>query len=108
VWSLDTAGLARANAPRTDLEVRMRGVALAGVFLRVSPFASRAGLDRDALMAAVGERLGRFFGRRGQRVVEANLRVIGAAFDAVQNVTEAVAGDRVPVSPMPRLLEAMT
>ena len=54
VWSLDTAGLARANAPRADLEVRMQGVALVGVFLRVSPFAARAGLHRDALLAAVG------------------------------------------------------
>ena len=69
----------------------MRGVALAGVFLRVSPFAARAGLDRDALLAAVGDRLGRFFGKRGPRVVEANLRVISAAYDAVQNVTEAIA-----------------
>ena len=70
----------------------MRGVALAGVFLRVSPFAARAGLDRDALLAAVGDRLGRFFGKRGPRVVEANLGVISAAYDAVQNVTEAIAG----------------
>ena len=60
VWSLDTAGLARANAPRADLEVRMQGVALAGVFLRVSPFAARAGLDRDAPAGCRGDRLGRF------------------------------------------------
>jgi pyruvate-ferredoxin/flavodoxin oxidoreductase len=108
VWSLDTAGLARTNAPRTDLEVRMRGVALAGVFLRVSPFAARAGLERDALLAAVGDRLGRFFGKRGQRVVEANLRVISAAYDTVQNVTDAIAEDRMPVSQTPPpLLEAI-
>ena len=85
----------------------MQGVALAGVFLRVSPFAARAGLDRDALLAAVGDRLGRFFGKRGPRVVEANLRVISAAYDAVQNVTEAIAEDRVPISFATPLLEAI-
>ena len=36
------------HAPRPDLELRMQGVALVGVFLRVAPFAARAGLDRDA------------------------------------------------------------
>ena len=108
VWSLDTAGLARAHAPRADLEVRMRGVALAGVFLRVSPFAARAGLHRDALLAAVGDRLGRFYGKRGQRVVEANLGVISAAYDNVQNVTAAIAEGRVPVPQATPLLEAIT
>ena len=43
----------RAHAPRPDLLIRMQGVALVGVFLRVAPFARAAGLDRDALLAAV-------------------------------------------------------
>ena len=48
--ALDTAALAKKYAPRQDLEIRMQGVALVGVFLKVSPFAERAGLDRPALM----------------------------------------------------------
>ncbi|HYL39807.1 MAG TPA: 2-oxoacid:acceptor oxidoreductase family protein, partial [Candidatus Binatus sp.] len=71
VTALDTAGLALRHAPRADLQVRMQGVALVGVFLRVSPFAQRAGLDRDQLLMAVRERLGRFFGKRGGSVVDA-------------------------------------
>jgi len=43
--ALDTASLAMKYAPRPDLEIRMQGVALVGVFLKVSPFAERAGLD---------------------------------------------------------------
>ena len=54
----------------------MQGVALVGVFLRVAPFAARAGLDRDALLDAVHDRLGRFFGKRGGAVVDANLAII--------------------------------
>jgi pyruvate-ferredoxin/flavodoxin oxidoreductase len=90
VAALDTAALARAHAPRPDLEVRMQGVALVGVFLKLSPFAARAGLDRGALLAAVKPRLARFFGKRGSAVVTANLAVIAAAYDRVMDVTAAL------------------
>ncbi len=85
--ALDTAALARRHAPRPDLLVRMQGVALVGVFLRVSPFAAEAGLDRQALLAAVGERLGRFFGKRGRAVIDANLELVAAAYDGLIDVS---------------------
>ncbi|HET7700671.1 MAG TPA: 2-oxoacid:acceptor oxidoreductase family protein [Candidatus Limnocylindria bacterium] len=90
VAALDTAGLARRHAPRADLLVRMQGVALIGVFLRLTPFASRAGLDRVRLMGELRERLVRFFGKRGERVVDANLAVIHEAYDGVIDVTGAL------------------
>jgi pyruvate-ferredoxin/flavodoxin oxidoreductase len=99
VWALDTAALARRHAPRPELEVRMQGVALAGVFLRVAPFAARAGKDSEALMAAVRRQLERFFGKRGTAVVEANLAVVREAYEAVIDVTAALEGDE------PRLVE---
>ena len=90
VTALDTAELARRHAPRPDLQVRMQGVALVGVFLRVSPFAQRARLGRDALLAAVRDRLGRFFGKRGGSVVAANLEVITEAYDGLVDVSAAI------------------
>ena len=87
VTALDTAALARARSPRPDLVLRMQGIALVGVFLRVSPFAAEAGLDRAALLAAVGERLGRFFGKRGRAVIEANLELVAAAYDGLIDVS---------------------
>jgi pyruvate-ferredoxin/flavodoxin oxidoreductase len=87
VVALDSAGLARAYAPRPELVVRMQGIALVGAFLRVAPFAERAGLDREALMGAVRERLGRFFGKRGTAVLDANLAVVTAAYDGLVDVT---------------------
>jgi len=92
VAALDTAGLARRHSPRADLQVRMQGVALVGVFLRLTPFADRAGLDVERLFREVRERLVRFFGKRGGSVVDANLAVITEAFDSVIDVTCAVAG----------------
>jgi pyruvate-ferredoxin/flavodoxin oxidoreductase len=88
--ALDAATLAKQYAPRPDLEIRMQGVALVGVFLKVSPFAERAGLDRPALMEAVRANLTRFFGKRGTAVVDANLAVIQGAYDGVIDVTAAV------------------
>jgi pyruvate-ferredoxin/flavodoxin oxidoreductase len=88
--ALDTAGLARARAPRPDLVLRMQGVALVGVFLRLTPFAARAGLARAELLAAVRPQLERFFGKRGGRVVDANLELVAAAYDGVVDVTAAV------------------
>ena len=46
-----------------------------------------AGLGREALLAAVGERLGRFFGKRGSAVIEANRELIAAAYDGLIDVT---------------------
>jgi pyruvate-ferredoxin/flavodoxin oxidoreductase len=106
LWALDTAELARRHAPRADLTVRMQGVALAGVFLKVAPFASRAGLSRDELMLAVRDQLERFFGKRGGTVVEANLAVVEAAYDGVVDVTRAVSGRDLHL-PVPRTLEAI-
>jgi len=98
LWALDTLELARRHAPRPDLVVRMQGVALVGVFLRVAPFAGRAGLDRTALLAAVRERLDRFYGKKGGVVVDANLAVIEAAYDHLVDVSGAVLG-AMPAAP---------
>lgn len=107
LWALDTAELARRHAPRPDLTVRMQGVALAGVFLRVAPFGPRAGLSRDELLAAVRIQLERFFGKRGAGVVDANLAVVTAAYDGAFDVTEAVTG-RVRNLPAIQTLEAVS
>jgi pyruvate-ferredoxin/flavodoxin oxidoreductase len=107
LWALDTATLARQHAPRADLMVRMQGVALAGVFLRIAPFAARAGLSRDDLMVAMRGQLERFFGKRGAAVVDANLAVVKAAYDGIVDVTEAIAG-RDRHLPATRTLEAVS
>ena len=68
----------------------MQGVALVGVFLRVSPFAAEAGLDREQLLREVRARLGRFYGKKGGAVVDANLELIAEAYDTAIDVTDAL------------------
>jgi pyruvate-ferredoxin/flavodoxin oxidoreductase len=105
VSALDTAGLAMRHAPRADLQLRMQGVALVGVFLKVAPFATRAGLDREHLLEAVGDRLGRFFGKRGANVVQANLAVIADAWDGLIDVTGALSRATTVAASTARVLE---
>ena len=101
VAALDTAELARERAPRPDLVTRMQGIALVGAFLRLTPFAERAGLDRDGLLAALRPQLERFFGKRGRAVVDANLDLVKAAYDGVVDVTAAIgAFDPAPQHPI--------
>lgn len=88
--ALDTAAMARERAPRPDLTLRMQGVALVGVFLRVSPFAHDAGWGRDDLLVEVRKRLGRFYGKKGEAVIDANLELIATAYDAAIDVTAAL------------------
>jgi pyruvate-ferredoxin/flavodoxin oxidoreductase len=88
--ALDTAGLARRYAPRPELVQRMQGIALVGAFLRLTSFADDAGLGRDELLASIRPRLERFFGKRGRRVIDANLALIGEAYDGVIDVTERI------------------
>jgi len=49
-------------------------------------------MGRHRLLEAVGDRLGRFFGKRGANVVRANLAVIGEAWDNLIDVTAHVTG----------------
>ena len=98
VTALDTASLARRWAPRPDLVLRMQGIALLGAFLRLTPFAGEAGMDRTALLAAARPALERFFGKRGAHVVDANLALVAEAYDHVIDVTAAITA----VVPAPR------
>ena len=81
--------MARRRAPRPDLVLRMQGVALVGVFLRVSPFAAAAATTATAA-DEVRERLGRFYGKRGTAVIDANLELIAEAYDTAIDVTAAL------------------
>ncbi len=97
VTALDTAAIARAHAPRPELVVRMQGVALVGVFLRLAPFAERTGMTGAALFPALRGVLERYFGKRGGAVVDANLAAIRAAYDGLIDVTAAIgAGSGTP------------
>lgn len=91
VYALDTAAIAREMAPRPDLVQRMQGIALLGVFLRVTPYAARNGLPEERLFAALDRPLRKYFGRRGDDTIRANLACIRRAYEEVAEVRPASA-----------------
>ena len=87
LYTLDAAGIARETSTRVDLQVRMQGIVLLGAFLRLTPFAQRAGLDESALFAALEKTLEKYFGKRGAQVVADNMT---AARRGYREVTEVI------------------
>ena len=83
VMALNAARIAREEAPVPDLEVRMQGVVLLGIFLRATPFAADAGLSDDEVMEGVEKAVRKYFGKRGEAVVQANLRAIQRGYTEV-------------------------
>ena len=96
VFAVDAKKIARETSSRPDLQVRMQGIVLLGAFLRLTPFAERAGLEPDALFAALGKSLAKYFGKRGERVVEDNLRAARRGFDEIAEIE--IPRECVPVS----------
>jgi pyruvate-ferredoxin/flavodoxin oxidoreductase len=73
VLVLDAARIARDVASDPSLEVRMQGIVLLGIYLRVAPFVVEAGLSDEQLFEAAEGALNRKFGKYGERVVQENL-----------------------------------
>ncbi len=81
VLYLDTAKIAREVTSSPDLLVRMQGIVLLGIFLRSTPFA--AGLSEAELYPKVEAALQKYFGKRGDAVVQENLTCVKRGFSEV-------------------------
>jgi pyruvate-ferredoxin/flavodoxin oxidoreductase len=73
---LDAVKVAQETASERQLAQRMQGIVLLGVFLRVAPFVQSRGLSDAAVDAAVEKSLRKFFGKRGEKVVQENLTAV--------------------------------
>jgi pyruvate-ferredoxin/flavodoxin oxidoreductase len=76
VLYMDMVKAAKELAPSADLQQRMQGILLLGVFLRVAPYAERLGLSEASMEAKLRAVLAKYFGKRGDAVVEANLEAV--------------------------------
>jgi pyruvate-ferredoxin/flavodoxin oxidoreductase len=85
VYYLDTVKIAREIATDPDLQQRMQGVVLVGIFIRVTPFAARSGMGDDQVLGAVEKYIRKYFGKRGEHVVRENLKCVR---EGLENVGE--------------------
>jgi pyruvate-ferredoxin/flavodoxin oxidoreductase len=76
VMVLDAVKVAREVASHPQLAQRMQGIVLLGVFLRVAPFVTQRDLSDEQVYTAVEASLRKFFGKRGEQVVQENLQAV--------------------------------
>jgi pyruvate-ferredoxin/flavodoxin oxidoreductase len=90
VLALDAARIARDVATDPDLEVRMQGIVLLGIFLKATPFAKRRGLSRNDIMRGAERSLRKYFGHRGEQVIQDNLTCVRRGYDEAFEITPEV------------------
>jgi pyruvate-ferredoxin/flavodoxin oxidoreductase len=88
--ALNAVRIAREEAPSPDLEQRFQGIVLLGIFLRHTPFQSDLDLTDDELFVKVEEAVRKYWGRKGDDVVQANLKAIRRGYDEVFEVPREV------------------
>jgi len=90
VLYLDAAGIAAAVSTRPDLQVRMQGIVLLGIFLRCTPYLQRLQLSSQALFEKVEVAIRHYFARAGEQVVLDNMTCVRRGFAEVQEVPRQV------------------
>jgi len=90
VLALDAVKVAQEVASHPQLVQRMQGIVLLGIFLRVAPFVGARRLSDGEVNAAVEKSLRKFFGKRGEEVVQANLAAVRRGRDEVFEVPRGV------------------
>src|SRR5579862_6786718 len=90
VFALDTVKIAKEVSSRADLLQRMQGIVLLGIFLRVTPFQSESGISEEQLLKGVEKSLRKYFGKRGEQVVQDNLKAVQRGYQEVIEIPREV------------------
>jgi pyruvate-ferredoxin/flavodoxin oxidoreductase len=90
VFALDTVKIAKEVSSLADLQQRMQGIVLLGVFLRVTPFKDQSGISDDDLFKGVEKALRKYFGKRGERVVQDNLKAVSRGYRELMEIPRDV------------------
>jgi pyruvate-ferredoxin/flavodoxin oxidoreductase len=90
VFAADTVKIAKEVSSLADLQQRMQGIVLLGVFLRVTPFTSESGISDEDLFKGVEKALRKYFGKRGERVVQDNLKAVSRGYRELMEIPRDV------------------
>jgi pyruvate-ferredoxin/flavodoxin oxidoreductase len=90
LFALDTVAIAREVSSLADLQQRMQGIVLLGVFLRVTPFQSEHSISEEVLFQGVEKSLRKYFGKRGEQVVKDNLKAVSRGYSEVIEIPREV------------------
>jgi pyruvate-ferredoxin/flavodoxin oxidoreductase len=90
VYFADMVKIAREIASEPDLEMRMQGIVLLGAFLKLTPYAKDSGMSDEAVYAGVEKALRKYFGKRGDRVVQDNLNCVKRGYSEMQEIPASI------------------
>ncbi len=88
IYYIDMVKIAREVASVADLEMRMQGIVLLGGFLKLTPYAKDSGMTDDAVMAGVEKALRKYFGKRGEQVIQDNLTCVRRGYNEMKEVPQ--------------------
>lgn len=86
----DMVQIAREVASLADLQMRMQGIVLLGAFLKLTPYGSHSGMNADQIYAGVEKALRKYFGKRGEQVVQDNLTCVRRGYEELRELTREV------------------
>jgi pyruvate-ferredoxin/flavodoxin oxidoreductase len=90
VYFCDMVRIAREVASEPDLQMRMQGIVLLGAFLKLTPYSKDTGMSEEQLYAGVEKALRKYFGKRGDRVVQDNLDCVKRGYSEMQEIPQAL------------------
>jgi pyruvate-ferredoxin/flavodoxin oxidoreductase len=90
VYFCDMVKIAREMASEADLQMRMQGIVLLGAFLKLTPYAREANMSDDQVYAGVEKALRKYFGKRGDRVVQDNLNCVTRGYSEMKEIPQSV------------------
>jgi pyruvate-ferredoxin/flavodoxin oxidoreductase len=88
VYYADMVQIAREVASVADLQMRMQGIVLLGGFLKLTPYAREGGMTEDRVYEGVEKALRKYFGKRGDRVVQDNLTCVKRGYQELREVPQ--------------------
>jgi pyruvate-ferredoxin/flavodoxin oxidoreductase len=89
VFYLDMVQIAREVASVADLQMRMQGIVLLGAFLKLTPYAKMSNMTDEQVYAGVEKALRKYFGKRGDRVVNDNLTCVKRGYQEIREVPQS-------------------
>lgn len=90
VFYADTVKIAREVASVADLQMRMQGIVTLGAFLKLTPYAKDSGMSDEQVMQGVETALRKYFGKRGERVVQDNLTCVRRGYSELHEVPRSL------------------
>src|SRR5205814_926125 len=84
VFYTDMVKIAREVASEADLQMRMQGIVLLGAFLKLTPYAKESHMTDEQVYAGVEKALRKYFGKRGDRVVQDNLNCVQRGYSEMK------------------------